>query len=420
MTTRPRSLPLDLDEADAPATKSPPLAIERRLMRKMLAAMGHPPIAVRLWDGEELARDPAAAEVRMHIRNRRALWGLLIHPDLRFGDSYSDGSIEVEGSLLRLIELGSLNQPGMLRDGGWFATVRDSVLPGPRKNTPEGSKQNIHHHYDLSNDFYRLWLDRDYMQYTCAYYARPDMTIEEAQTAKLEHVCRKLRLKPGDSVVEAGCGWGGLARYMAERYGARVRAYNISHEQVAFAAQKARESGLGDRVQYIEEDYRNITGECDVFVSVGMLEHVGVGQYRTLGGVVNRCLRPDGRALIHSIGRNCPCLMNRWIERRIFPGAYPPTLREMAEIFEPYEFSVLDVENLRLHYAKTLEAWLARFEENRPRVLEMFDERFLRAWRLYLTGSIAAFRQGDLQLFQVVFQRGRNNDVPYNREHLYK
>lgn len=420
MTTRPRSLPLDFDASAAAPTQSEPLGLEKHLMRKLLAAMGHPPIAVRLWDGEELSRDPAAAEVRMNIRTRAALWGLLIHPDLRFGDSYSDGSIEVEGELLRLVEYGSTRQARFLRDGGWFATLRDAVLPGPRENTPEGSKQNIHHHYDLSNDFYRLWLDRAHMQYTCAYFARPDMTIEEAQTAKLEHVCRKLRLKPGDTVVEAGCGWGGLARYMAERHGARVRAYNISHEQVAFATQKAKEQGLSDRVQYFEDDYRNVTGDCDVFVSVGMLEHVGVGNYGTLGSVVNRCLRPDGRALIHSIGRNSPRLMSRWIERRIFPGAYPPTLREMAAIFEPSNFSVLDIENLRLHYALTLEAWLARFEENRARVLEMFDERFLRAWRLYLTGSIVAFRLGDLQLFQIVFQRGRSNDVPATRAHLYK
>jgi cyclopropane-fatty-acyl-phospholipid synthase len=151
-----------------------------------------------------------------------------------------------------------------------------------------------------------------------------------------------------------------------------------------------------------------------------MLEHVGVGNYRALGGMVNRCLQPAGRALIHSIGRNSPRLMSRWIERRIFPGAYPPTLKEMAEIFESYDFSVLDIENLRLHYAKTLEGWLARFEDHRARVLEMFDERFLRAWRLYLTGSIAAFRLGDLQLFQIVFQRGKNNDVPLTREHQYK
>jgi cyclopropane-fatty-acyl-phospholipid synthase len=420
MTTRPRSLPLDFDEAAGSETKSPPWDLEKGLMRKLLGAMGHPPIAVRLWDDHELSRNPANAEVRLRVKNRKALWGLLVNPDLHLGDAYSAGGIEVEGSLLRLIELGTARRPEFLKNGSWFVTLRDAVLPAPRENTLESSKRNIHHHYDLSNDFYRLWLDKAYMQYTCAYYAKPDMTIEEAQIAKLEHLCRKLRLKPGNKVIEAGCGWGGLARYMAEHYGAKVRAWNISHEQVAFAIQKAREGGLGDHVQYIEDDYRNITGECDVFVSVGMLEHVGVDNYRTLGGVLDRCLRPDGRALIHSIGRNSPRLMNRWIDRRVFPGAYPPTLRQMAEVFEPYEFSVLDVENLRLHYARTLEAWLERFEATRARVIEMFDERFVRAWRLYLTGSIVAFRRGDLQLFQVLFQRGRNNDVPYTREYLYQ
>jgi len=153
---------------------------------------------------------------------------------------------------------------------------------------------------------------------------------------------------------------------------------------------------------------------------VGMLEHVGVANYPDLGAVIDRCLREDGRGLVHSIGRNRPRLMNRWIEKRIFPGAYPPTLKEMAGIFEPYGFSILDVENLRLHYALTLEHWLQRFEENVSRVRELFDERFVRAWRLYLVGSIAAFRLGELQLFQVVFNRHRSNDLPMTREHLYR
>ena len=150
-----------------------------------------------------------------------------------------------------------------------------------------------------------------------------------------------------------------------------------------------------------------------------MLEHVGRENYKTLGGVIERCLREKGRGLIHSIGRNKPKPMNRWIEKRIFPGAYPPTLREMMGIFEPYSFSVIDVENLRLHYAKTLEHWLERYESSVDKVRQMFDDKFIRAWRLYLTGSIAAFRTGELQLFQVVFHRPLDNDVPWTRHHLY-
>jgi len=415
-------VPLDFsDEAATQATTSGrPTSLEKHLMKLFLRAMSPAAIAVELWSGETLCEAKGEPEVTVRIKSRRALWGLLTNPDLNFGDRFSDGSVEIVGGLYRFIELASLHKPQSVAEDSAFSRLQALLGKGrPRLNTLSGSRENIHHHYDLSNEFYGLWLDRDHMQYTCSYFPSTDMTLEESQAAKLHHVCRKLQLKEGDEVIEAGCGWGGLARFMAREYGARVRAYNISHQQINFARDKARDEGLDDRVEYVEDDYRNASGQCDVFVSVGMLEHVGVANYRDLGGVIDKCLRPDGRGLIHSIGRNRPRLMNRWIEKRIFPGAYPPTLKEMAAIFEPYNFSILDVENLRLHYALTLEHWLERFEDNVSKVRDLFDERFVRAWRLYLTGSIAAFRLGDLQLFQVVFNRGDSNNVPMTREHLY-
>jgi cyclopropane-fatty-acyl-phospholipid synthase len=258
------------------------------------------------------------------------------------------------------------------------------------------------------------------MVYTSAYFPSPTLDLEQAQRAKMDYVCRKLRLQPGETVIEAGCGWGALARYMAREYGVRVRAYNLAREQISYARQRAAAEGLARQVEYIEDDYRNITGHCDAFVSVGMLEHVGRSNYRTLGGIIDRCLTPKGRGLIHSIARDRPCPMNAWIERRIFPGSYPPTLREMLEIFEPWGFSVLDVENLRLHYAKTLDHWLARFDEHRDEVCTHFDATFFRAWRLYLAGSLAGFTTGWLQLFQVVFARSNNNDIPWTRSQWYQ
>jgi len=257
------------------------------------------------------------------------------------------------------------------------------------------------------------------MVYTCAYFPDQAMELEQAQIAKLDHVCRKLQLRPGEHVVEAGCGWGSLALHMARRYGAKVKAYNISREQIAFARQRAGELGLDDQVEFIEDDYRNVRGHFDAFVSVGMLEHVGAGHYEELGGVIQRSLKDSGRGLIHSIGRDYPSAMNPWIERRIFPGACPPSLSQMMKIFEPCGFSVLDVENLRLHYAKTLEHWLQRYEASTERVEEMFDAAFVRTWRLYLAGSLAAFRSGDMQLFQVSFARSGYNQIPWTRQHHY-
>jgi cyclopropane-fatty-acyl-phospholipid synthase len=292
-------------------------------------------------------------------------------------------------------------------------------LHRPRRNTLAGSRDNIHRHYDLGNDFYSLWLGRT-MAYTCAYYPHADATLDEAQTAKMEHVCRKLRVSAGDSVVEAGCGWGSLALHMAGRYGAKVRAFNISREQIEFARRQAREAGLDRRVEFVEDDYRNITGRYDVFVSVGMLEHVGLDHYPELGGVIARSLAGDGRGLIHSIGRNRPEPLHPWIERRIFPGAYPPSLGEMMQIFEPSRLSVLDVENLRLHYARTLRQWMDRYESVFDKVCSMFsDEAFARMWRLYLAGSIAAFETGFLQLFQVLITKQDNNAIPLTREYMY-
>jgi cyclopropane-fatty-acyl-phospholipid synthase len=257
------------------------------------------------------------------------------------------------------------------------------------------------------------------MAYTCAYYAPGATTLEAAQLAKMEHICRKLRLKPGETVIEAGCGWGSLARYMALNHGVKVRAFNISHEQIAYAKARADAEGLTGRVEYVEDDYRNIRGSCDVFVSVGMLEHVGVKHYQELGAVIDRSLAADGRGLIHSIGQNQPIPINAWIQRRIFPGGYTPTLRQMMDVLEPYDLSVLDVENLRRHYAQTLAHWLERFDAHQDEVRAMYGEDFVRAWRLYLSGSQTNFSGGYLQLYQVLFSRPRSNNLPMTRDDLY-
>jgi cyclopropane-fatty-acyl-phospholipid synthase len=203
------------------------------------------------------------------------------------------------------------------------------------------------------------------------------------------------------------------------RYGVKVRAFNISKEQLAYGREQARREGLSGQVEFVEDDYRNISGRYDAFVSVGMLEHVGLVNYPELGRVASRCLPRHGRGLIHSIGRNYPATLHPWIEKRIFPGAYPPSLGEMARIFEPSDLSILDIENLRLHYAQTLRHWLGLYERHADRVRALFDEKFVRMWRLYLAGSIAGFTTGTLQLFQVVFAPRDNNEVPLTRGHLY-
>jgi cyclopropane-fatty-acyl-phospholipid synthase len=388
-----------------------PKGLDRWLVSQIVKRLGKSTIRVALWDEPDVAPRDGTVVVRIH--DRKALFQLVSHPDLHFGDLYSAGRIEVRGSLQQLLE-----EAYQLDDD--HPTLK-ALLARGRSIAPDRaeSKRNIHHHYDIGNEFYTLWLDREALQYTCAYYADPSMTIEQAQQAKMHHVCRKLQLKAGERVVEAGSGWGGFAIFMAKNYGVKVRTFNISKEQVAYARSWAGREGLLDRVEFVEDDYRNMTGTYDAFVSIGMLEHVGAGNYKELGGLMNRSITPEGRGLVHSIGRDRTGQLNAWIDKRIFPGAHPPTLREMMDLFEPNDLSVLDVENIRLHYARTLEQWLERYEQNVDKVRAMFDETFVRAWRLYLMGSIAAFTTGKLQLFQVLYARSGAKNVPWTRKHVY-
>lgn len=391
------------------------LAAEELLLSKMLRAIGDPPIQIVLWNGHEINRSETV-EASVLIRDRGALYKLISDPELYFGELYSAHRIEVQGSLLDFLEVVYRVWPLMSEK----RAGRKQLLSfsAARPNTLEGAKTNIHHHYDIGNDFYQLWLD-ERMVYTCAYFKSQDMSLEAAQLAKLDHVCKKLRLKDGENVLEAGCGWGALALHMAKHYDVRVKAYNISKEQITFARQRARNEGLEDKVEFIEDDYRKATGEFDAFVSIGMLEHVGVEHYCELGEMINRILKSNGRGLIHTIGLNYPRPMDAWAARHIFPGASPPSLAQMMQIFEPFDFSVLDVENLRLHYAMTLGHWLLRFERHADIVEQMFDQEFVRMWRLYLAGSMTAFKTGGMQLFQVVFARA-DYDATLTRQYLYE
>jgi cyclopropane-fatty-acyl-phospholipid synthase len=394
-------------------TRAPARSWDRWLLAAIYGRLNDAPILLRLWDGTSCGASDAVATVVIH--DRGALVALARQPELAFGDYYAAGRIAVDGDLVALLEGLFRAKPAPVPSRDWLRRLVASP------NARDRARDSIHHHYDIGNAFYELWLDSE-LVYTCAYFPAPEASLEEAQIAKMEHVCRKLRLQPGDRVIEAGCGWGALARYMASRYGVRVRAFNISREQIAYARQRAQAQGLSHLVEFIEDDYRAIDDRSDVFVSVGMLEHVGRRYYRSLAEVIDRSLAPDrGRGLLHFIGRNTPHPLHPWIERRIFPGAYPPTLAEVtSRVLGPVGLTVLDVENLRLHYASTLRHWLNRFESAVDSVVEMFDEGFARAWRLYLAGSLASFATGGLQLFQVTFARERDNDVPWTRVQLYK
>ena len=390
--------------------------IHARLIAVLLRRCGDPPIEVELWSGERIA---TASETRWRVRifDRATVYKLVVDPQFQFPEAYATGRLEVDGPLDTFLEttFRCMNEPRpatrvLSRFGGW--------LSKPFRTSIRRARANASHHYDIGNDFYKLWLDRQLL-YTCAYFPSPDLSIEEAQIAKMDLVAKKLRLKPGERVIEAGCGWGALALHMASRYGVRVTAYNVSTEQIKYARGRARELNLDDRVDFVQDDWRRARDRYDAFVSVGMLEHVGPANYRAFGDLIRRTLADHGRGLIHTIGVAQPRPINRWIRQNIFPGASAPAVSQMMRIFEPQGFAVADVENLRPHYAETLRRWLRRFESYSETVRDRFDDHFVRMWRMYLASSIASFECGALQLYQVLFSYPGASCFPWSRGDLY-
>jgi cyclopropane-fatty-acyl-phospholipid synthase len=395
-------------------TSSPGDAVVRSLdawcLERVARGLGEVPIQVQLWDGTAAELSPAPPIATVVIGDRPTLFRLLWRPALEFGEAYSAGRLTVRGDLVGMIV--SLNR-------ALSGRPYQRRTPRVPSATRSAARENVHVHYDLGNDFYRLWLDAE-MVYTCAYFEHADLTLEAAQRAKLDYVCRKLALQPGDRVIEAGCGWGALAIHMARHYGATVRAYNVSGPQLELARARAAEAGVSDRVTFVNADYRSIDGRCDAFVSIGMLEHVGRSRYGELASIVDRVLDPAaGRGLLHFIGRNRPMEFNPWIARHVFPGAHAPALSEVLPDLESVNLSIVDVENLRLHYAATLGHWRERFQAHEDEIRQRFDDQFARTWRLYLAGAQASFLAGDLQLFQVVFRRPADNGLPWTRRQLY-
>ena len=360
-------------------------------------------------------------EITVRLHDRALYAKLFLNPELYAGEAYMDGTLTIEGgaSCLEFLNLFMLNRANMRKH-----PVQKLVKKGRKKlqslfrfNTIEKSARNVAHHYDLSTDMYRLFLD-ERMQYTCAYYTSPDDTLEQAQLNKLAHIAAKLDLKDGMRIAELGCGWGGLSIYLAQIADIHITAVNLSVEQLAYARQKARELGLEDRIDFLEMDYRQLEGRFDRVVSIGMLEHVGRGFYDVFFAKLKSLLNPDGWALIHSIGRYTPPgTTSAFLRKYIFPGGTIPALSDVMTSTEKNRLWVNDVEVWRLHYYYTLLHWLERFMANWDKAAAIYDERFCRMWEFYLAACAVGFTGGSNQVFHVIVSRKRDA-VPLLRDFM--
>jgi cyclopropane-fatty-acyl-phospholipid synthase len=364
--------------------------------------------------------DSSEPHVTIRLKDRALHHKLFTNPELNAGEAYMDGTLVVEqGSLRDFLTLFADNRIAMRKH-----PVQQLVRGGMKKlkrwrgvNTVQASRVNVRHHYDLSNDFYKLWLDSD-MHYSCAYFRSPDDTLEQAQQNKLRHIAAKLDLKPGQRVLDIGCGWGGNALYLAKVADVEVVGITLSTEQHRLATQRARERGLDNRVRFELMDYREVKGPFDRIVSIGMFEHVGVAQFETYFGKIRELLTPDGVALVHSIGRKGgPGQTGAWIRRYIFPGGYSPALSETLTAVERAGLWVTDIEILRLHYAKTLREWERRFQLHRSDIAASKDERFCRMWEFYLIASELAFSHGKHMNFQIQLTKSVHA-VPLTRDYM--
>ena len=383
-------------------------------------------LTVHHADGKTLnfgTPEPGFPDVAIRFTDAGAAAAIVRDPGLGAGEAYMNGRLVVEqGDVRDLVRLLTMNDPWEAGQNGLAPSPMRRAIQAVthrigRINMARRSKRNVAHHYDLSGRLYDLFLDAD-RQYSCAYFTDPSNSLEQAQDDKKAHIAAKLALKPGMTVLDIGCGWGGMALYLHQMTGARVLGVTLSEEQLKVARERAAAAGVSDMVTFELIDYRHVQGKFDRIVSVGMFEHVGPAHYKTFFRQCRDLLTEDGVMLLHTIGRaGGPGVTDKWTTQYIFPGGYNPALSEIVSANESLRFMVTDVEVLRLHYAYTLDDWYDRTVAARAQIVALYDERFFRMWQFYLAGAGAAFHFGGLVNYQVQFAKNRHV-LPITRDYM--
>lgn len=393
--------------------------MEKKLAHKLLSKISVGGVQITFWDGTVQTYGPDKPYLHLTIKKPSVLRDIATKGSVGVGEAYIRGDLLVREPLDQLIRFSSDNKATYGKFGNLKGLPR---LQSYSRNHRSKQKQHIAHHYDIGNEFYKLWLDSS-MTYSCAYFKKSSDNLEQAQRQKVDHVLRKLQLKKGQTLLDIGSGWGTLAIQAARHYGAKVTGISLSEEQIKFSRQAAKEAGVAKLVTFKLMNYQDLAETGKVFdrvISVGMFEHVGRGQQADYFAAVNKLLAKNGLSVLHTISREFEGTSDPWIQKYIFPGGYIPSIRQVISELPDHDFHLVDFENLRMHYAMTLDIWRSRFAKKRHVVHGMFDEEFCRMWEFYLGVSSGSFRYGELSLTQIVFTKGLNNQLPLTRDFLYK
>ena len=361
-------------------------------------------------------------QVRIRLKNKSIERKLFFNPNLHIGEAYMNEELIIEkGTIEEFLNLITNCYDDFISNNKFYKFyeyLSSIFMPLQQINQLVNSKNNVAHHYDINEDLYKLFLDKD-MQYSCAYFHNPNISLEQAQKDKKEHIIRKLQIDKNMSVLDIGCGWGGMAIEIAKSTGAKVKGITLSENQFKTASERAQKEGLSDKVTFALQDYRNETEKYDRIVSVGMFEHVGVKYFKTYLSKANDILNENGVFLLHTIGhRGKPTATSPWIRKYIFPGGYIPSLSEVMKETQKLNINVTDVEVLRLHYAHTLTRWYQNVLENKDKIIKMFDQRFFRMWEFYLLASKYSFVNMGNVVFQIQIAKNINN-LPLTRNYIY-